>query len=134
MDVNSFHTVCKYFFQLEYFRLSSSDKFCMYFMHVLRQGIYSHVPIYVVRLPCILGYENDEVVDEVIFRFFSTLSTTKRHSIFFNFNPILLDIIHQYFLKFRIERYFRHESMLIYSFLCFQWEFLSHIQLQRKGL
>lgn len=67
----------------------------------------------------LLGYPNDQWVDEVIFGFLSAFSC-KNPSILFNYSKFMFDAIHDQFLNFIVEGSFKHQSILIYLFLYHQ--------------
>lgn len=55
---------------------------------------------------CLLGYNNDHVVDEVVMGLLLAFSPRKKPTIFLNFNQFPLDVIHWKFLKFGTEKEF----------------------------
>jgi len=71
-------------------------------------------------ISCLLSYPNDQWVDEIILGFLSMFSTSEKPSIIFNYNEFLSKAIHDQFLKFSTEGYFKYPSVLLYLFLFHQ--------------
>jgi hypothetical protein len=59
-------------------------------------------------LSCILGYYSDEWVYEPILGFLSIFSTEENVSMNFNFSQLLVENIHEQFLKFQTEGMFKY--------------------------
>ena len=74
----------------------------------------------VTTLSYLLGYHNDQWIDEAIISFLSMLSIDSKPIVMFNYAHCLVDAIHDQFLKFQIEGVFKYSSMLVYMFSYFQ--------------
>lgn len=57
----------------------------------------------------VLGYPKNQWVDEVVLVFLSIFSIGHKPSVIFNYKQHLSTIIHDQFLKFKVEGAFKHE-------------------------
>jgi hypothetical protein len=73
----------------------------------------------------LLGYYNDEWLDEPILGFLSIFSIEEKATTQFDYSQFLADIIHEQLFKFSIEGMFRYSSVLVYPFLFFQEDIFS---------
>lgn len=74
----------------------------------------------VTTLSYLLGYHNDQWIDEAIIGFLSILSVDAKPTVMFNYAQFLADAIDDQFLKFQTEGVFKYTSVLLYMFTCFQ--------------
>lgn len=68
-------------------------------------------------LSYLLGYENDQLVDESILEFFSIFSKEYQPSFMYNYSQCLVDNIHEQFMNFTTQRVFRYSLVIIHLIL-----------------
>ena len=61
----------------------------------------------IIVLSYLLGYNTDQWVDEAIIGFLYILSLDVKPTVMFNYAQFLADVIHEQFLKFQIEEFFK---------------------------
>lgn len=64
-----------------------------------------------------MGYQTDKWVDEEIIGFLSVFSAGKKASIIFHYSELVIEVMHEKFLKFCNEGIFKLASILVYLFL-----------------
>ena len=81
---------------------------------------------------CLLGYHTDQWVDAIVLGFLLVFSTGQKPSILFNYSQYLADVIHEPFLKFKVEGVFKNQPVLVYLMLFYQADRFK-VQLQKMG-
>lgn len=82
-------------------------------------------------LSYLLGYENDQLVDECILGFFSIFSKEYQPSFMYNYSQFLVDNINEWFMNFTTQGFFRYRLVIIH-FILFQQGDSLHIQINMK--
>lgn len=68
-------------------------------------------------LSYLLGYSDDQFVDEVILGFLSIFNKYQQLAFMYNYNQFLADNIHEQFMNFTVQGVFNYNSVIVYILL-----------------